>query len=168
MLYEPDQNLIRFQSIKCNQAPTLLLNFLKKWKCNHTHTSRLHIHKHCDPWIQHTACMCTQTVVCRNTPPSVLIKVCWGSGVTGRRADMLSTVNRSGTHQGFNHLVLQWVRKQGKDNMLLRWPPLLSQIYDPLSNISIYSAVQGGGRESRAENYPWPTPYLSLPNIFRW
>lgn len=83
---------------------------------------------------------CAHTQLC-----TVLIMVCQGSCETGRRANMLPNVitpgNRSSAHQSFNHLVLQWVRRQRKDNRLLSRTPLLSQIYDPLSNFSIYSAV---------------------------
>lgn len=99
-----------------------------------------------------------------------LIKACQGSCETNRTANTIPTgitrCNRSSTHQGFNHLVVQLVRKRGKDNMLLSWPPLLSQIYGHLSNFSIYSAAYEGGRESSTKKYPWQTLYLSLLNIF--
>lgn len=70
-----------------------------------------------------------------------LMMACQGSRETVGRAAFGAAITPCDTHRSFNHLVLQWVRKQGKGSRLQSWPPLLSQIYDPLSNFSIYSVV---------------------------
>lgn len=107
------------------------------------HVSRL---QHSGSLFWNTVCMRTQTRMCTHTAALAALKMaCQGPFETVRRANMPPTVitpcNRSNTHIRVLITLFYSQSGNGKDNKLLSWPPLRSQIYDPLTNFSIYSVV---------------------------